>query len=186
MKTEDGRRFGGASSLDQVLAAWEGYRTSLLVMLNDIGLEPHEGRSPDIAFARVLVAATVRGTALPQGRFFSPYDVIGSDGARIAVYSVDDLSHPVNGWVVLENRLTEIDALALVAFSQRRPQAVHLIPTSSAAAVSSSVGVGGAPEGSLTMNRLLHEFLMLEPAATGALGVTTTVLHPNRLSEKAT
>ena len=164
-----------AASLGGVLAAHEKYRRALFEMLHDIGLEPHEGRSPEQAFARVLVACLIGGTPLPQGRF-EQYHVLGRDGCRVAVYTADDRSHAVNGWVVNPSEVEGVDAVALVTFIGHRPTAVHLIPIDRVAAVSEALGVGSAAAGSLTMNRGLSDILVMEPDVSAAMGVETTLL----------
>ena len=164
-----------AASLGGVLAAHEKYRRALFEMLHDIGLEPHEGRSPEQAFARVLVACVIGGTPLPQGHY-ERYDVIGRDGCRVVVYTVDDGSHAMNGWVVNPSEVEGVDAVALVTFVEHRPTAVHLVPIGRVAAVSDALGVGSATAGSLTMNRALSDILVMEPVVSAAMGVETTLL----------
>ena len=164
-----------AVSLEDLLGAHDKYRAALLEMLQCIGLEPHEGRSPEIAFARVLVASVVGGTPLPQGRY-ERYQVLGRDGCRIAVYTADDMSSAVNGWVVDTAAVDGIDAVALVMFIQHRPSAVHLIPVSRVASLCAALGDQHSPKGSLTLSRALNDNLVMEPVVSAALGVVSTLL----------
>ncbi len=164
-----------AVSLEDLLGAHGKYRAALLEMLQCIGLEPHEGRSPEIAFARVLVASVVGGTPLPQGHY-ERYHVLGPDGCRIAVYTADDMSSAVNGWVIDPAEAEGVDAVALVVFLQHRPSAVHLIPIERVAALAAALGGDSVPEGSLTMNRTLNDNLVMEPVVSAALGVVSTLL----------
>jgi len=164
-----------AVSLTAVLDAYERYRHSLLEMLTEIGLEQHEGHSPEQAFARILVATVVGGTALPQGHY-EPYHVLGADGCRIAVYTADDMSSAVNGWVINPAETDGIDAVALVMFIQHRPSAVHLIPVNRVASLCAALGDEHSPKGSLTMNRTLNDNLVMEPVVSAVLGVVSTLL----------
>ena len=164
-----------AVSLEDLLGAHGKYRAALLEMLQRIGLEPHEGRSPEIAFARVLVASVVGGTPLPQGHY-ERYQVLGRDGCRIAVYTADDMSSAVNGWVINPAETEGVDAVALVMFIQHRPSAVHLIPVNRVASLCAALGDEHSPKGSLTLNRALNDNLVMEPVVSAALGVVSTLL----------
>ena len=166
---------GTARSVDEVLLAHERYRTSLIEMCRELGLAPHEGSSPQQSFARVLVASIVGGTPLPQGHF-ERYHVLGRDGGRIAVYTADDSSSAVNGWVIKPDEVEGVDAVALVMFINHRPRAVHLIPLDRVAPVSRELGVGRCAAGSLTMNRALAENILMEPVVAAVMGVATTLL----------
>jgi hypothetical protein len=165
----------GVVSLVGVLDAHQRYRQALFDMLTEIGLEPYEGRSPEQAFARILVATVVGGTALPQGHY-ERYHVLGPDGCRIAVYTADDMSSAVNGFVIDPAETEDLDAVALVVFLQHRPSAVHLIPIARVAALAGELGGESAAEGSLTMNRALNDNLVMEPVVSAALGVVSTLL----------
>ena len=162
-------------SLSGLLDAHERYRQALFEMLTEIGLERHEGRSPEQAFARILVATVVGGTALPQGHY-ERYQVMGRDGCRIAVYTADDMSSPRNGWVVDTAAVDGIDAVALVMFIQHRPSAIHLIPVNRVASLCAALGDEHSPKGSLTLNRALNDNLVMEPVVSAALGVVSTLL----------
>lgn len=164
-----------AVSLEDLLGAHGKYRAALLEMLQCIGLEPHEGRSPEIAFARVLVASVVGGTPLPQGRY-ERYQVLGRDGCRIAVYTADDMSSAVNGWVINPAETEGVDAVALVVFLQHRPSAVHLIPIDRVSVLARALGDESAAEGSLTLSRALNDNLVMEPVVSAVLGVVSTLL----------
>jgi len=164
-----------AVSLTAVLDAHQRYRQALFEMLTEIGLERHEGRSPEQAFARILVATVVGGTALPQGHY-ERYQVLGRDGCRIAVYTADDMSSAANGWVIDPAETEDIDAVALVMFIQHRPSAVHLIPVNRVASLCAALGDEHSQKGSLTMNRTLNDNLVMEPVVSAVLGVVSTLL----------
>jgi hypothetical protein len=168
--------YGEDPSLKPLLDAWASYKAAGSSLRTAAGFGGNTAFDPDRAFALAITAAAVGGTPDPTSRGLFDCDVIGQQGERIHVCTLDATRGWYRGLVITFDEL-KWDRLAMVALSDTGALAVHVLDAAAFHRVARHFATDngrGAPvltSDVLCMCFWLHMNISMDPVVAEVLGV---------------